>query len=162
MTISHPDLTPDQHTKRPLILLHGQLRQPGSASCHPGSDDALLRLQKSFQTWRADLKGERPSAEARGSTEGQQGPHVQVGAGGDNVVLGHFLPAPRRQRGGGGGAAARCRCRSFQGADGRCVEPFEVGGGVRGCERRVPIRRRRRGDGIGVMLQLETEQEKQL
>lgn len=134
-TLSHPDLPPDQLTKHPLK----PLRQPASASRGPGSDDALLCLQESFQTRRADLKGQWAPAETRVSAEAPQGPRVQVGAGRDGVVLGHFLPAACRRRGGGGGVLARCRCRSFQGADRRRVKPFEVGGGVRGCERRYHV-----------------------
>lgn len=138
-TLSHPDLPPDQHTKRLLKLLCRQLRQPASASRGPGSDDALLCLQESFQTRRADVKGQWPPAETRVSAEAPQGPRVQVGAGRDGVVLGHFLLAACRRRGGGGGALARCRCRSFQGADRRRVKPFEVGGGVRDCERQLHV-----------------------
>lgn len=65
---------------------------------------------------------------------------MEVGAGGHGVVLGHFLEsAVSWQRGGGGGALAECRFWSFQGADGRRVEPFEVGGGVRGRERKLHV-----------------------
>lgn len=149
----HPDLTSDQ-----------QLRQPASLPHSPGRDDALLRLQESFQTRRADLEGRRPPAESRlgggGGGEASLGPRVKVGAGGDGVVLRHLPAAARRRRGGGaggGGGGAERRFRSFQGADGRRVEPFEVGGGVRGGERRLHVRGaeggRRRGGTAVMMLQ---------
>lgn len=123
--LSHPDLTPDQRVKRPLKLLCRQLRQPASVSHSPGRDDALLGLQESLQTRRADLEGQRPPAETRVSGEAAQGPRVvlQVGAGGDGVVLGHLPAAACRQRR-GGGALAECRFWSSQGADGRRVKPF--------------------------------------
>ena len=107
--MSHPALTPDQNMKRPLS------RRPASVSHSPGSDDAVLRLQESLQTRRADLERQRPPAEAVAA----RGPRVRVGAGGDGVVLGH-LPAAAAsgQRGGGGGGLAECRLRRLQGADG--------------------------------------------
>lgn len=62
--------------------------------------------------------------------EAARRPRVEVGAGGDGVVLGHFLAAACGRRGGEGGAPAERGFRNFQGADGRRVKPFEVGGGV--------------------------------
>lgn len=125
---------------RPLVSSGSGV--PASVSHRPRSDDALLRLQESLQARRADLKGQRPADETRLSGRGSaaQRPRVEVGAGGHGVVLGHFLEsAASWQRGGGGGALAECRFWSFQGADGRRVEPFEVGGGVRGCERKLHV-----------------------
>lgn len=115
-----------------------RLRRPASASHRPRSDDALLRLQESLQTRRADLKGQRPADQTRLREPAALQPRVEVGAGGHGVVLGHFLEsAASWQR--GGGALAERRFGSFQGADGRHVEPLEVGGGVRGCERKLHV-----------------------
>lgn len=123
------------HHSTPSVLWGGQLRQPATIAHSPRSDDALLRLQESLQTRRADLEGWRPPAEAA------QGPRVRVGAGGDGVVLGDFLAvaACGRRGGGGGGRAGRWSGRwsgCFRGADGRRVKPFEASGGVRGRESR--------------------------
>lgn len=129
------------------------LSQPDSASHCPGSDDALLRLQESLQARWADLEGRR-------STPPPQGHRVMVGGGGDGVVLRHFLCAARWQRGGG----AWWRRRSFQGANGWCVKPFEVGEGVRGHGRWCHVwrtewclRARRRGGGAVMTLQRKQE-----
>lgn len=145
-----------------------QLQQPGSASRHTRSDDALLRLQESFQARWADLKGRRAPAWTRGCGLVAWSPPVTVSAGRDEVVLGHFLCTAGRKWWVRGGALARCPHRSFQGADGCHVEPFEVGGGVRGRVGRFHIwgaerlqgRRRRGGEG-GAAAMLQRKQEEQ-
>lgn len=114
-------------------VLCRQPRQPAFVSHSPGSNDALLCLQESFQTRRADLKGEWPLAQTSISAKAAPGPCVWVSAGGDCIILGHFLAAATWQRGGGSSGLVECWFRSFQGADGWCVKPFEMSGRVGGC-----------------------------